>query len=139
MGIVQNKINAKAGLISRNVKVLDKRTSVRLEKQMWNALKDIADRESCTIHDLCSLVAINKESEISLTASIRIFIMMYFKAAATEEGHKRAKHGGFHHMLQRAKITSAPVRSKCESALKVQYSSKVESMRFLQQKIPNYA
>jgi len=90
-----------SALISRNVTVLGKRTSVRLEQQMWNALKEIAEREYCSIHELCSLIASRKKPNLSLTASIRIFLMLYFKAASTEEGHSRAGHGGLDRMVGR--------------------------------------
>ncbi len=91
------------GLVSRNITVNGRRTSIRLEEQMWKALHDMAVREKCSIHDLCSLVCMNKKTAVSLTASIRIFIMMYYKAAATEDGHKKAGHGAFEKMLRRAK------------------------------------
>lgn len=130
----------KAGLVSRNVKILDKRTSVRLEKQMWIALKDIAKREKCTIHDVCSLVAMNKKPAISLTASIRIFIMMYFRAAATEEGHKKAGHGSFQNMLKRARTKSSPMAISSVDIKAVESSIYVAcEMRGGFQKEPNYA
>ena len=69
---------------------------------MWQALKEIAARECCSIHDICTLISSRKKDDMTLTASIRIFLMLYFKSAATEEGHIRAGHGGFHKMLQRA-------------------------------------
>lgn len=43
-------------LVSRNITVLTRRTSVRLEPEMWNALREIARRERCKIHDICSLI-----------------------------------------------------------------------------------
>lgn len=90
-----------SALISRNIAVLGKRTSIRLESQMWVALKEIAERERCSIHDLCSLIASRRKSDLSLTASIRIFLMLYFKAASTEDGHKKAGHGGLDRMIAR--------------------------------------
>jgi len=90
-----------SALISRNITVLGRRTSIRLESQMWSALKEIADRERCSIHDLCSLVATRRKPGLSLTASIRIFLMLYFKAASTEDGHSKAGHGGLDRMVQR--------------------------------------
>jgi predicted DNA-binding ribbon-helix-helix protein len=39
-------------LLSRNITVGGRRTSVRLEPEMWNSLYDIAKRENCTIHDI---------------------------------------------------------------------------------------
>ncbi len=94
----------KSSLISRNVTILGKRTSVRLEPEMWQALKDIARREGCTIHELCSLIAIRKRDLSSLTASIRVFLMLYYRAASTEEGHARVGHGNFSTMKRRARL-----------------------------------
>lgn len=83
----------KTTLISHNIMVNGRRTSVRLEKEMWMAIKDIAKNENCSIHDLCTAVAQRKKPDTSLTAAIRVFIMAYFQAAATADGHKSAGHG----------------------------------------------
>lgn len=99
-------LKSKTGtLISRNITVLGKRTSVRLEPEMWIALKDIALREHCKINDICSLIYLRKHKETSLTAAIRVFMMLYFRAAATEEGHRRAGHGDFNEMRRRARVS----------------------------------
>ena len=92
-------------LISRNITVLGRRTSVRLEPEMWNALREIARRERCRIHDICSLIQKRKNPDTSLTAAIRVFLMLYYRAAATDDGHSRAGHGNFNHMMQRARMT----------------------------------
>lgn len=92
---------ASSALVSRNITVLGRRTSIRLEAQMWTALREIADRERCSVHELCSLVATRRKPGLSLTASIRIFLMLYYKAASTEDGHSRAGHGGLDRMVGR--------------------------------------
>lgn len=79
-------------LICRNVTVSGHRTSVRLEWAMWDALHELCRREGKTAHAICSMV--NRErQESSLTAALRDYIMSYFRAAATEDGHLRAGHG----------------------------------------------
>jgi predicted DNA-binding ribbon-helix-helix protein len=60
---------------------------------MWNALHDICRRERVTIHDVATIVAIRKPQKSSFTAAIRVFVMAYFRMAATEEGHNDAGHG----------------------------------------------
>lgn len=92
----------KSTLVSRNITVLDKRTSVRLEPEMWKALKDISVFENCSIHDLCSLISVRKHANTSLTAAIRVFLMLYYRASSTEDGHRRAGHGSFKSMKVRA-------------------------------------
>lgn len=99
-----NDSKIKSSLISRNVTILGHRTSVRLEPEMWNAMKDISRRERCTIHELCSLIHLRKSPNTSLTAAVRVFLMLYYRAASTEEGHTRAGHGNFDIMKRRAKI-----------------------------------
>ncbi len=93
-----------SSLISRNVTIIGRRTSIRLEPEMWIAIKDIASREKCSVHDICSLVYYRKSDATSLTAAIRVFLMLYYRAAATEEGHAIAGHGDFNFMKERARI-----------------------------------
>ena len=68
-------------LINRNIMVGARRTSIRLEPEMWAALLDIARRESQTIHGLATLVAASKKPETSLTAAIRVFCLAYYRNA----------------------------------------------------------
>jgi len=94
-----------SSLVTKNITVMGKRTSVRLEPEMWASLKDISKREHCTVNDLCTLINIKKNDNTSLTTAIRIFLMLYFRAAATEEGHGSAGHGNFKQMAKRANLT----------------------------------
>jgi len=83
---------AQSTLINRNIKVANHRTSMRLERSMWNALEEIAEREGKSIHDLATLVD-SRRNESSLTAAMRVFALSYFRAASTDVGHIRAGHG----------------------------------------------
>ena len=69
-------------LQSRNVRIHDRRTSVRLEPEMWRALNEVALLEKCSIHDLCGAVHDLKEQQTSFTAALRVFLMEYYRAAA---------------------------------------------------------
>lgn len=98
----------RSSLVSRNITINAHRTSIRLEPDMWNALRDICRREHMSIHEVCSAVATQKPSVTSLTAAIRVFIMAYFRAAATEDGHSRAGHGpGGQFMLSQKQQSAA--------------------------------
>lgn len=96
--------DAASTLLSRNITVKGRRTSIRLEPEMWAALREAAKREHCTVHDICSLISIRKNAGTSLTSAIRVFLMLYYRAASTEDGHKRAGHGSFRQMMQRARL-----------------------------------
>lgn len=93
-------------LVSRNVTILGRRTSVRLEPEMWKALSDVSARENCSIHDISSLVYLKKKSSTSFTAGLRVFLMLYYKAASTQEGHQKAGHGNFQEMKKRARVNT---------------------------------
>lgn len=69
-------------LQSKNVRIHNRRTSVRLEPEMWKALNEIAAIERCSIHDLCSRVYDAKEPGASFTAALRVFMMKYYRSAA---------------------------------------------------------
>jgi predicted DNA-binding ribbon-helix-helix protein len=79
-------------LISRNVTVSGRRTSIRLEPEMWDGLVEICRRESVTPHQLTTLVDRCRHRS-SLTAKLRVFILAYFRKASTEAGHAQAGHG----------------------------------------------
>ncbi len=76
----------------RNVTVSGRRTSIRLEPNMWDGVTEICQREGRTIHEICSMVE-KFRRDSSFTAHLRVFIMNYFRTAATEEGHADAGHG----------------------------------------------
>jgi predicted DNA-binding ribbon-helix-helix protein len=69
-------------LVSRNVTVNGRRTSVRLEPSMWRALEEICAREGKTIHEFVTDVDARR-SESSLTAAIRVALLLYYRQLAT--------------------------------------------------------
>ncbi len=67
-------------LICRNVTVSGRRTSLRMEPLLWDSLKDICDREDLTLNELCTQIDARR-GDANLTASIRVFIISYYRAA----------------------------------------------------------
>ncbi|MFC7334984.1 ribbon-helix-helix domain-containing protein [Rhodocista pekingensis] len=67
-------------LISHNVWVSGHRTSVRLEAVMWKSLHEIAEIEGTTIHQLITMIAARRHETSTLTATIRAFLVAYFRA-----------------------------------------------------------
>lgn len=90
--IVKSRRDQNSTLVSRNVTVAGHRTSIRLEADMWEALFEICRREGKTVHAICSVVD-GQRITSRLTASLRVFIIAYYRAAATEFGHSHAGHG----------------------------------------------
>lgn len=78
--------------ICKNVNVGSRRTSIRLEEEMWTAVGELCSREGMTVHELCSLIDKFRGAN-SLTAALRVFLIVYYRLAATEAGHMNAGHG----------------------------------------------
>lgn len=70
-------------LVNRNVTVAGHRTSVRLEPAMWDALHQVCARERKSLNAVVTEIA-QAQVESSLTAAIRVYLMSYFRAAATQ-------------------------------------------------------
>jgi predicted DNA-binding ribbon-helix-helix protein len=64
------------------------RTNMRLEASIWDALDEITDREGKTLHGLYFVID-GRRDESNLTAAIRVFILNYFRSAATDISHIR--------------------------------------------------
>lgn len=78
-----------AKLVSRNVTINGRRTSLRLERANWEALDDICKFEGVSLHDLCTVIDSRREGT-SRTSAVRAFIITYFRAAAAECGTPQA-------------------------------------------------
>src|SRR5947209_18900394 len=81
----QTAMPAKSSLVIRNVVVAGHRTSVRLEPAMWEALADIARHRRKTLRELVTEIERNRTAS-SLTAAIRVYIVDFYRSAATRAG-----------------------------------------------------
>jgi len=75
----------RAKLISKNVTINGRRTSLRLEQASWEAIVDICKCEGLTLHELCSLIE-TRRGGASRTSAVRAFIVTYFRTVAAEYG-----------------------------------------------------
>jgi predicted DNA-binding ribbon-helix-helix protein len=66
----------------RNVVVAGRRTSVRLEPLMWEALHEIARWRGLALNTLITEIAQSRKAS-SLTAAIRVYIVDFYRSAAT--------------------------------------------------------
>ena len=76
-----------------NIRVGDRRTSVRLSPVVADALEKIAARERCEPDELYSYIDRKKEKGVSRATAIREFALGYFMEAGTKAGHRKAGHG----------------------------------------------
>lgn len=87
-------------LVSRTVTIAGQSCQIRIEPSYWEALEEISRREGLDINELCSdlkdrLDMQNRRGDtgVSLANAVRVFVVGYFRQAATEMGHSRAGHG----------------------------------------------
>lgn len=79
-------------LVNRNVIAGRGRTSMRLEPEMWEALQEICRREGIGMGELVRRIEQTSHAG-GRTSAVRVYVLDYFRAAATEEGHRAAGHG----------------------------------------------
>lgn len=79
-------------LLNRNVVAERGRTSMRLEPELWDALYEICDREGVTVGELIRGIEAKGHAG-GRTSAVRVYILQYFLAAATDRGHASAGHG----------------------------------------------
>ncbi len=93
-------------LINRNVVAERGRTSMRMEPELWDALLEICQRER---RDMSQLVRVIEDIGHSggRTSAVRVYVLEYFRAAASEAGHEAAGHGS----LDRANLGGYPRRA----------------------------
>lgn len=84
-------------LINRNVTAARGRTSMRMEPELWDALEEICLREGLSLGEVVRRIEGTKDPG-GRTSAVRVFVLRYFREAATDEGHRVAGHGAFKHM-----------------------------------------
>jgi len=86
-------------LVSRNITVSGRRTTVRLGDEMWGAMKEVSVLEGCSVDGLCTRIHGQRQKYQSLTSAIRVFLMLYYRDIAqnrtSEEGGYVGQPGSF--------------------------------------------
>jgi predicted DNA-binding ribbon-helix-helix protein len=78
---------------------------MRLEPELWEALEEICLRESLSLGEIVRRIEGTNDPG-GRTSAVRVYVLRYFREAATPEGHTGAGHGT---MTQtRPPLTSAP-------------------------------
>ena len=97
-------------LVNRNILAKDRRTSMRLEPELWDALSEICNRQGITVGELVQ-DAERAMGSSGRTSAVRVYTLGYFRAAATEAGHATAGHGHVQgRSFDRPRITQGRIR-----------------------------
>jgi predicted DNA-binding ribbon-helix-helix protein len=73
----------------RSVRIGGRRTSMRLETQFWDALRDVAAREHSDIGEVCTRIA-KRARNTNLSSAIRVAMMAYYRELADQQDHVKA-------------------------------------------------
>jgi predicted DNA-binding ribbon-helix-helix protein len=65
---------------------------MRMEPELWDALLEICQRERRDLSQLVRTIGQTGHAG-GRTSAVRVFVLEYFRAAATEAGHEAAGHG----------------------------------------------
>jgi predicted DNA-binding ribbon-helix-helix protein len=68
-------------LVIRNIVVRGKRTSVRLEPEMWEALREVVALQGLSVNQLATQLD-RRRSGSSLTSAIRVYVVEFYRSAA---------------------------------------------------------
>jgi len=79
--MTQDSDNPTHDRIWRSFTINGRRTTLSLEKVIWECLDEISHNEGISVANLCSLI-VRRRSGLRLAATIRVFVAAYFRAAA---------------------------------------------------------
>lgn len=81
-------------LVSRNISTAGRRTTMRLEPELWDAAVEICHREDVTMADLVTRIDDGRSADKEgRTSAVRVYILAYFRTAATDASHQAVGHG----------------------------------------------
>ncbi|MEQ9813570.1 MAG: ribbon-helix-helix domain-containing protein [Azospirillaceae bacterium] len=69
-----------------------KRTSMRLEREMWDWLQEVAAAHGLSVHRFCTMVDAGRPPLTSLTAAIRVEIARFYRDKARRYAQALARH-----------------------------------------------
>jgi predicted DNA-binding ribbon-helix-helix protein len=78
----------------RNIYLGARKSSIRLEAVMWDALTDIARDQTKTVDDVILEISRERQDDLSLSAAIRVYIVEYYREALAAAAKKKPRRSG---------------------------------------------
>jgi predicted DNA-binding ribbon-helix-helix protein len=72
------KSSMESAVVKHSIVIAGHRTSVSLEKEFWNALKEIAHAKHMTLSDLVALIDSDRQHG-NLSSAIRLFVLGFYR------------------------------------------------------------
>ncbi|MGR3505705.1 MAG: ribbon-helix-helix domain-containing protein [Paracoccaceae bacterium] len=70
------------GPVKHSLTLRGHRTSVTLEPDFWQALRDIATSKDISINVLAAQIDESREADIGLASAIRVYVLRHYRAAS---------------------------------------------------------
>jgi predicted DNA-binding ribbon-helix-helix protein len=67
-------------LVSRHIRISDRRTNIRLTGHTWRLLREIAERKRITVDELCTEISSRKPASTPLSVAVRAAALRYYLA-----------------------------------------------------------
>tara|TARA_R110002096_G_scaffold90764_8_gene205686 strand:- start:1090 stop:1947 length:858 start_codon:yes stop_codon:yes gene_type:complete len=80
---IEDTMDLASRLAMRSVTINGRRTTMRLEPSMWNAIRRIAEDQSLSVNQICSKID-SSRGEMSMTAAVRSYIVSYLQQVPTQ-------------------------------------------------------
>ena len=74
----------KSKIVKRSIFITGHKTSVSLEDEFWNALKEIAGGSGTTLSDLVGRIKAQRQHG-NLSSALRLFVLEYYRGRAAEK------------------------------------------------------
>ena len=82
-----------SSVVKHSVFIARRRTSVSLEKEFWNALKEIARHRKMSVSALVTEIKANQQPD-NLCSAIRLFVLGVYRAQSENISHAEAERAG---------------------------------------------
>jgi predicted DNA-binding ribbon-helix-helix protein len=80
------------GVVKRSIEIAGHRTSVTLEDEFWNSLRDIAKERGSSVRGLVAEIDAGR-GEHNLSSAVRLFVLGFYREASGVTGRRRKSSG----------------------------------------------
>jgi len=92
MGTFHGRRNTRSRILKRSIIISGHKTSISLEDEFWDGLREIAAQQGVTMSTLVTTLDTNRQ-HLNLSSMIRLFVLDHYRAQAdarrsvNEKGH----------------------------------------------------
>lgn len=94
-----------SAVIKRSIVLDGHKTSVSLENEFWDALREIAVRENTALSTLVGKID-HERNSCNLSSAIRVYVFAYYRARAGKAEPLQGRHSGDGPDLSRSEFAS---------------------------------